>query len=394
MSNYISGSSSKIGACIEASFNAARTTSPYQIRMTSESLQATYNKLDEGVLMASKTQPEQELGSVSVSGDVSTVLNPSFIQWLMKATLGKEYNYGTTAEPVYQQETVIGREGYNTSDSEPTGQEAIQRERTYLLAEPNEDLPSSGIELWRGNQGFYYSGMTVSNMSLEAPSQDFVKANVTFNGTKEQYLGDDPSEEQIVDATFGGSYKCTKAKLRKANAGSDTLAQFFPGGVVDWDSCPAHEVYDVETSTLTVDNGIEETPATYCSGLYANQPGHGQRSVTLACNVPYSNDFEDFRQDYYAKEDPDKLALLLQFATKENYTYYPGTATETASTPSTIPMHQVLVILPYISISEISANAGGSGMIEGSFTGTALSVGNTEPIKVIVRDYDWQAHQE
>lgn len=381
MSNYISGSSSQIGARKEITFNeyagaasvASRGNSD-PLRMTSESLSATYNKLDEGVLMASKTTPEQDLGSVSVSGDVSTVLNPTFVRWLMEVSLGEVT--ATTPDPV------VGR-----METGSAGDDAVYEERTYTLAGPADELPSSGVELWRGNQGFYYSGMTVSTLTLEAPSQDFVKASISFNGTQETYISADATDEKINSAANLGSYKCTKAKLRNAAAGSDLLSQF----TTDWDSCPAGQVYDVETSTLTIDNGIEETPATYCSGLYANQPGHGQRGVTIACNVPYSDSFESFRQTYYANENPAKLALMLQFASKDNFTYYP-TSTPTAA--ETIPAHQVFIILPNISISEMSANAGGTGMIDGSFTGTALSISSTEPIKVIVRDYKNATHQE
>lgn len=383
MSNYISGSSSQIGARNEDTFNeyagasfvASRGNSD-PLRMTSESLTATYNKLDEGVLMALKTTPEQDLGSVSVSGDVSTVLNPTFVRWLMKAALGEVE--ATTPDPI------IGR-----MESGSEGNDAVYEERTFTLAGPADDLPSSGIELWRGNHGFYYSGMTVSNLTIEAPSQDFVKANISFSGTQETYIGSDASAEKINSAANLGSYKCTKAKLRSGNADSDLLSQF----VTSWDkdTCPAKQVYDVETATLTIDNGIEETPATYCSEFYSNQPGHGQRTVTLTCNVPYSNSFESFRQTYYANENADKLALLLQFASRDNFTYYP-TATPTVT--DTVPAHQIFIILPNISITEMSANAGGSGMIDGSFTGTALSVGTTEPIKVIVRDYTSKAHSE
>lgn len=380
MSNYISGSSSKIGAHKEASFDyvasplTSRQTST-ALRMTSESLQATYNKLDEGVLMASKTQPEQELGSVSVSGDVDTVLHPSFVGWLMEVGLGTK---------THSADATVGTENVGTNP-----RNAVMEEDIYTLADVNEDLPSSGVELWRGDEGFYYSGMTVSTLSIEAPAQDFVKANISFAGTRETYIGqqgEDSAEPQpkITAASTDGSYKCTKAKLYPATAGSDDLDTNFN---FDFEVCPSDKVYDVETSTLTFDNGIEAVPATYCSGLYANQPSHGQRSVTLACNVPYSNSFETFRQTYYAQENPDKLALALGFASKETFTYIP-TGEES---PETIPMHQVFVVLPNVSISNISANASGDGLIDGSFTGTALSIGATEPVKVYVRNYKFVA---
>lgn len=389
MSNYISGSSSKIGAHIETDFNEMYDNiwsrpNEVPVRMTSESLQATYNKLDEGVLMASKTLPDQELGSVSVSGDVDTVLNPNFVEWFLEASFGNHIiptveNGGITD---------LGDEPGLSTDR------AVQIDDVYTLAGINDKLPSSGLELWRGPQGFYYSGMTVSNMSLEATAQDFVHANITFAGTKETYLGKEGSEiekpdhsiyhlEPNIDVSADyGSFKCTKAKLRYGADGSDELADFD----TSWDTCPANTVYDVQTSTLTLDNGLDANIATYCSGLYNNQPSHGQRSVTLACNVPYSDDFETFRQQYYANENPAKLALLLQFTNKNTFTYM----ARTTSIETTVPAHQIFVIIPHVSISAISANASGDGLIDGSFTGTALSVNTDEPIKVIYRHFEFR----
>ena len=356
MSNYISGSSSKIGAIKETTFNTTPSETKTALRMTSESLQATYNKLDEGVLMAAKTQVAQDLGSVSVSGDVDTVLNPSFADWLM--------------------ETGLGVKTVNSSAVQP-GSGATLEEVVYTLADVNADIPSSSLELWRGTEGFTYSGMTISQLSLEATAQDFVKANISFNGTKEtKYTG----ASTIGAASTIGSYKCTKAKLLPNTAGSDDIEEWL---TFSWDSCPTGQVYDVQTTTLTLDNGLEQTPATYCSGLYNNRPSHGQRSVTISCNVPYSTGFETFRQTYYANENAPNLALMLVFASKETVTYVPAGATSSVTEPA----HQMFVILPNVSINNTSANASGQGIIDGSYSGIALSIGSTEPIKVIRRTY-------
>lgn len=376
MSNYISGSSAKIGAVKEDTFNhiydpLTGRPATTALRMTSESLSSTYNRLDEGVLMASKTQVMQDLGSVSVSGGLNLVLNPSFIDWILEVSLGSKAH---TADP-----TAVPP----TGDQPDSGAELD--EWTYTLAGVNDALPSSALELWKGTEGFWYSGMTVSSLAIDATAQDFVKADVSFNGTKETYLGE--STSKVGAATELGSYKCTRAKLWPYTAGTDDLSEWIVSetGDLSWDedNCPAGQVWDVESTSLTIDNGIETTPATYCSGLYANQPTHGQRSVTISCNVPYSHSFETFRQARYANENASNLALLLQFASKEMVTYVPSGA----SSSITAPAHQVYVILPNVQFTEANANASGSGLIDGSFTGIALSVGSTEPIKIITRTY-------
>jgi len=337
MSQYITGQGSKAFAGFEASYATPETTPSYSLlAMTSETMAATYNKLEEDTLIGSKTLPDQDLGSVGVSGGVSTILKPAFIDWFMKATLGKLHD--TTVD----QGTTIN---------------------TYHLADVDADLPTSEMYLSRGSKQFKYDGLTISSATLNCAAQDFVKADINFNG----------HAEELVTTTVAGpatdglaSYKCTKAKLYNAAAGSDDISDFS----FDWDTCPAGTVYDVESATVTFDNGLEDTPATYCSGLYANQPMHGMRTVTIQCNVPYSAGFETFRQQYYANENADKLALMLAFCSKDKV--------------GSEPKEQVYIVFPNISITDMSANVSGQGLIDGSFTGTALSIGNTEPVIVTV----------
>lgn len=360
MSQYISGSSSKIGAIKETTFNTTPVGTKTALRMTSESFSTTYNRLDEGILMASKTVPQQDLGSVGVSGGLNLVLNPSFADWFFEVSLGKDAS--TTPVQPYSGATLV--------------------EKTYHLADPNTDIPSSSIELWKGTEGFNYSGMTVSTLSIDATAQDFVKVDISFNGTQETKINGAAS---IGEPSSLGSYKCTKAKLFQASAGSAEISDF---SNLTWGACPASygttdTQFDVEKSVLSIDNGLDTTPATYCSGLYANRPTHGQRTVTLTCNVPYSTGFESFRQTYYANENAAPLALLLCFGSKEQITY---TQVEGGSAV-TEPAHQVFMILPNVQITSASANVGGNGLIDGSYAGTALSIGSTEPLIIIKRDY-------
>jgi hypothetical protein len=74
---------------------------------------------------------------------------------------------------------------------------------------------------------------------------------------------------------------------------------------------------------------------------------------------------------------------MLVFASKETVTFVPAGA----SASVTEPAHQIFVILPNVSINSTSANASGQGIIDGSYSGIALSVGSTEPIKVVRRTY-------
>lgn len=379
MSSYISGAGSAAWAGVETAYGAGYQNNASLLNMTGESLSSTFNMLDEGTLLASKTRPAQDLGSVDVSGSINTVLKYDFINWLMKATMGIEESVAS-ADPDY-------RSGYTT--------------KRYKLAAPGGDLASSWLRLMRGTQGFDYDGMIIGSTALDCTAQDFVKADINFTGRKETYAGPGPAGAHALNwgtwkATKPandtvGSYKCTRARLfNHAAAGttpigvSDFSTYLAAFNDIDWSesSCPAQQVWDVSRAQLTIDNGLEDVPATYCSGLYGNEPTFGQRTVTLSCEVPYSQSFENFRQANYAKENADNLALMLAFCSKETHTEVDGTD------EYTFPDHEVIILIPNVSFDSAAANVSGQGLINGSFTGTALSVGTVEPITVLVRNKD------
>lgn len=378
MSQYITGAGSSCWGCLETTYGAGfpdgtQTADTSLVNMTSESISTTYNRLEEGTLLASKTRPAQDLASVAVSGGISTVFKPDFADFVFKWAMGKKSDTTATDYAWYT--------GYSVSE--------------YTLADPDEDLPSAVLLLNRSlpkkndhPQNFLYDGLTISSVAFDCTAQDFVKADININGHKET-LKDDADYGTGYPAppanSSMGSYKCTSARLIKKVAGTQNLQAWFDDGYFPWDACPSdvlHKVWDVSRAQFTIDNGLEDAPATYCSGLYANQPSHGQRSVTLSCEVPYSESFEEFRQTYYASENPENLALLLAFCTKETHEETHG------GKVYDVPDHQVFILIPNVNIDGADANVGGQGLINSNFNGTALSIGNVEPLKVIKADYN------
>ena len=382
MSQYITGAGSSCWGCLEDTYGAGipdgtTTSDTSLINMTSESISTTYNRLEEGTLLASKTRPAQDLASVTVSGGISTIFKPDFADFIFEWAMGKK---STTASTDYSWYT-----GYTVNE--------------YTLANPDEDLPSAALYLNRSlpkkgglPQNFLFDGLTVSSVAFDCTAQDFVKADINISGRNETLENDDPSPA-APSSTGTGSYKCTSARLIHKPAGTQNLQAWFLQDTNNvwyfpWNTCPAGQVWDVSRTQFTIDNGLEEAPATYCSGLYANQPSHGQRGVTLACEVPYSQSFEDFRQDYYANTDPDNLALLLTFGTKEEHDFTISGATSADDVTIKVPDHQIFILIPNVNIDGADANVGGQGLINSNFNGTALSIGNVEPLKVIKADYN------
>lgn len=376
MSQYITGAGSSCWGCLETTYGAgfpsgAQTADTSLVNMTSESISTTYNRLEEGTLLASKTRPAQDLASVTVSGGISTIFKPDFADFVLEWAMGKKSN--TTDDTADDYVDYSWYVDYDVSE--------------YLLADPDEDLPSAVLYLNRSlpkknnlPQNFLYDGLTISSLAFDCTAQDFVKADINVNGHNETLQNANPSPAAPDNSSIG-SYKCTSARLIKKAAGTDDLEDWFDNRYFPWDVCPSdvlHKVWDVSRAQLTIDNGLEDAPATYCSGLYANQPSHGQRSVTLACEVPYSDSFEEFRQQYYANTNPDNLALLLAFCTKETH----------KEDGKDIPDHQIFIIIPNVNIDGADANVSGQGLINSNFTGTALSIGSVEPIKIVKADYN------
>ena len=285
------------------------------LNMTSESISTSYNKGDEGNLLALKTAGQQDLLSVVVEGGVSTILRPEFADWLFEVALGKVSS------------------------------------GVYTLQDPNVELPFSTLVLSRGGIVKTYPDVTIRSLTINAPAQDYVRADIDLVGTKELKAGASGAQT-LASLTYSKpSYRCTKAVL-KYGAGGTAAASLV-------------STLCVENTTITIDNGVEDSPATYCSGLYNERPIPGLRTVSVQCQIPYSTDLDTFRETYYADETSPCVALDLEFTTSDN-------------------TEKIAMYLPNVNLSAVGGNVNGPGIIDGSFEGIALSISSTEPITVTV----------
>lgn len=289
------------------------------INMTSESINVTVEKGDEGNLLASKTANQRDLMSVKVDGSVSTVLRPEFADWLFEAALGAVS--GTTGAKV------------------------------YALASPNTDLPVSTFVLSRGGIIKTYPDVTIKSVKISAAAQDYVKVDIDLAGVKELSAGEEGAKT-VQSLSFSlPSYRCTQATLFYGDGGTSKSS--------------LTQKLCVESCDITIDNGMEDSPATYCTGLYAGRPVMGLRNVTVDFSIPYSDAMDSFKKDYYLDEASPCVALKLTFTTSN--------ADE-----------NIEVYLPYVNITSAGNSVGGPSIIESSFSGEALSKGSTEPITVTV----------
>lgn len=286
------------------------------LNMTSESINVSVQKGDEGNLLASKTAAQRDLLAIVTDGGIDCVLRPEFADWLFECAMGVKTGSGKVF--------------------------------TYTLAAPNTQLPFSTIVMDRGGIVKTYPDITIRSITIDAPAQDYVRVSIDLVGTKEIAAGSTGAQTvQSLSFTLP-SYRCTNAALVYGAGGSTPSTSL----------C-------VENTQIVIDNGVEDSPATYCSGLYNERPVPGLRAVTTNVTIPYDSALDSFRTSYLLDPSAPTVALKLTFTTAD-------------------PDEKIEILLPNVSLTEAGGNVGGAGIIDASFSGEAMSVGSTEPITVTV----------
>ena len=318
MASFKVGSGSSLQAAKQTTWGTS-VTPTVLLNMTGESISTTPTKGDEANLIAKKTASAMELLSVVTEGGVNTILRPEFINWLLECSMG-----------------------------------AVSS-GVFTLAAPNTELPISTLVISRGGIVKTYPDITIRSLQIEAPAQDYVRANIDLVGTKEIPAGGTGAQSLASLSFTKPSYRCTSATLLYG-AGGTAAASL------------ASELC-VESVTINIDNGVEDSPATYCSGLYNDRPVPGQRTVTVDFTIPYSDAVDTFRSTYYTAESNPTVALKLVFTTSDTD-------------------EKVEVYIPNLSLTSGNGNVDGPGIIDTSFSGEALSIGSAEPITITVTHND------
>lgn len=253
----------------EAVFGASAQATA-TVNLTSESIVESYEKGDEGSLLASKTATDKDLLGVSVGGSVSFVLRPEFAGLLFHGAMGG-------ADAV----TEATGGFYN---------------HTIHLCDVNENLPSFTFKMDRKAKKAVYAGCTISTLQLDCAAGDYVKGSFDIVGTSET----DGTLENLGSYSIP-SYRCVEATCNVDGS-----------------------VFDISSATLKIDNGLVEAPKTFSSGLYKGQPQHGKRTVTVDFEIPYSTDLEDKVIIWKAK---DTVPFVITLKAKDGLEEYTITIT-------------------------------------------------------------------
>ena len=330
MSKYMVGSGTKaVGKLASALSNST-------IDLTSESLSETYNYQSPESLLASKTASSRDLQNITIEGSISALMRPESIDWMLEASLGKKGDFEAT-------------EGL--TEAHPG----------FMLASVNTDLPKSEIGIMRGTIGKVYKGLVARSVTMNFPAQEYATIDIDFVGNE---AVTDTSQISVANFTKP-AFRVNHSKLVFATKDSSkTFDEHEQEMLLKClaDAC-GEGYFDAENFNISIDNGVESSPATFCTGLFAGDAIMGKRSVTCDFTLPYSSDVENFRKQFYAVNTEGAPDFMLAFACVNGN-------------------EALSVFIPHAHVTSIPVNVGGEGLIETTISVEALSKGDEEPILI------------
>lgn len=355
MSTFYSGAGAKLAAGLQTSyFSNSGTTINTLLNITSATFDPAVEKVSEETLLQSKVKNGSLLASITMDASFDANLRPEMTDWIFSASMQE---VGTTAADI-------------VGTTAPAGYSI----KKYTLKAAGNDPMGSTLVLKRGaNQTdtFTYPGMTVRSMTMTMPNNDFVTVSCDLAGREEIMYGN-PSGIG-VNAKPITSYE---AKVMP-DLSFEKESYIVTNGIFEWQPDPSSAsttVWCIETSTLTIDNGIEDSPRCYQDGKYANIPVMGMRSVTLDFNTPYDPKVETLKDKYLLDTAYGKATIEFTNAKDVN--------------------EKIYVLIPHLSITSVGAGISGTGVVDASISGEAIQQyveGDTdasEPIVIFVQSKD------
>jgi len=286
------------------------------INFTSESMVPEVTKTEEENLLAATSASAYDLMGTKASGDISAILKPENAGFFMKAALGG-------VDTV----TVV------------TGQQV----HTMAMQTAALQLPSYTIIVDRKQAIKKYSGCKVNSLKLSAKAGDYVRATLSFKG-KDESTG-------TIASTAVPSLKAYKFIGATVVAGGVTL-----------------EATGIDVS---YENNLEEGPQTTASGLYATEPTHAKRKISVTIELPYVAAAETIAANNFLAEAVLSSVII---------------HLESPSLIATTYKYRMDITLNNVAVLDAKTNVGGAGLLTMSIQGEATAVGSTAPCAVVVYD--------
>ena len=293
-----------------------------QIRVSSESMKPTYNKVDEGLLTGNKGKSASNIMGIKVEGSLSTLARPDDLGLFLKCALGEEA-------------TVSGSEttGY-THTFTPIGNGV------------NDNLPTMSAVIDRVIDVFGYNGLAVGSLSLSADAGDYVNLEASFVGKNE------------TSGASKASLSPSPLKAFKFHQGKVYLKK---SSDID-----AIELADVTSVSWEYNNNLDSDTQTTSTGLFYKRPEVGTREMTTTLSCIYTQESEAYRNNYY-KTDA-QLGVVLEFTSDEEIS-------------EGVP-YSLKITIPCNQVSDADANVSGAERLMENMTLDAIDDGIHELVTV------------
>lgn len=333
MSTFYSGAGSKLAAGLQLGtngyFNNTSTSINTLLNITSATFDPSVEKISEETLLQSKVKTASLLASITVDGSFDANLKPEMTDWVFSAAMQQ---IGTTP-----------------ADTTPPQGYSLKQ---YTLKDAGNDPLGSTLVLAKGDQVTTYPAMTVRSMTMTMPNNDFVTVSMDLTGREEIKAGGSSAIDPLTSVP-SSEYE---DKSIPSNLAFTKSSYIVTNGVFEWQRDPEDEetieTWCIESSTLTIDNGIEDSPRCYQDGKYANIPVMGIRSVTFDFNTPYNSRIEEIKENYLLTSLYGRAKVEFTNADDEN--------------------EKITVVIPHLSITSVGAGVSGTGVIDASVSGEAI----------------------
>jgi hypothetical protein len=286
------------------------------INYSSESMAPEITKTEEENLLAGYGPAAFDLMSFKAGGDISGVLKPECAGYLMYAAMG----------------------GADTVTA-PSGQQM----HSMVMQTASGSLRSFTIYVDRKQAIKRYSGCKMSSLKISAKAGDYVKFTATWKG-KDEATG-------TISTSTVPSLKAYKFIGATVTAGGTAL--------------------EVTGFDLTYENNLEDGPQTNTSGLYASEPAHGKRKISISIEMPYDTNAAAIYDTNYITETVLSTVVL---------------HLESPSIIATTYKYRMDITLNNVAVTSVSNNVGGAGIIMSTIAGEATEVGATKPMTAVIYD--------
>lgn len=315
----IAGNNATMQVGVQSNWSTA-VAPTLQLEFTSESLQYLPNYMESDALTGARTSDRMDISGIKVEGGFDIIVNPDNIGLLLSALLGAE------ADPA----AVDGSAVYD-------------HEFTPMSANVSSSLPKLTITVDRIVGVLGYVGCKLDSMSLNAQTQDYLRASFNVRGYDEE-----------TDT------------LSSLSASTKRPFQFVDGSL----QLDGSDYADVTSFTMDYSNNLENDLYTLNGSTRMQEIEPQKRDITFSLDTLYSSTSNTTRTNKF--KAGSQVSLTLTFTSTENVL---------SGKPYTLTIEA-----PNCYITEAHPNVGGPDRITMNMSLRAVEESGESPVTITLRD--------